>query len=64
MLKLDLRPGEGFEVENGRVVVRVESKSGQSTRLSIEAAKEIPIRRLEGVPSPAQLARQGLTRAA
>lgn len=64
MLRLNLSPGEGFEIDNGRVVVRMESKSGQVCRLAVEAAKEVPIRRLDSVPSPAQLARQGLTRPA
>ncbi len=64
MLRLDLRPGEGMEIDGGKAVVRMEHKSGQIARLAIEAGKEVKIRRLDSVPSPAQLAQKGMTRAA
>lgn len=60
MLKVDLRVGEGVDIDSGRVLVRVESKSGQKTRLSFEAAKDVVIRRIAAVPTPASFARQGL----
>lgn len=62
MLRLDLRPGEGFDIDNGRIVVRIEQKNGQASRITIDAARDIPIQVLgdkESVP----LARHGLTRA-
>ena len=62
MLRLDLRPGEGVDIENGRIVIRLEQKSGQICRLAVEAAKDIPIKRVERVQSPAQIASMGLTR--
>lgn len=46
MLKLDLKVGEGVDIDNGRVVIKVESKSGQTARLSFDAGKDVPIRRL------------------
>jgi len=36
MLRLDLRPGEGVDIENGRIVIRLEQKPshfGNSTEL-------------------------------
>lgn len=61
MLRLDLRPGEGVEIERGRIVIRVEKKSGQHTRLAIAAAKDIPIRRI-GEEAQPRSARDGLSR--
>lgn len=46
MLRLDVAVGESVDIDNGRVVVTVERKSGQLARLSFEAARNIPIRRL------------------
>jgi hypothetical protein len=62
VLKLDLRVGEGVDIDSGRILVRVESKSGQKTRLSFEADKEVPIRRIASLPTPASFARRGLGR--
>jgi sRNA-binding carbon storage regulator CsrA len=62
MLRLDLRPGEGVDIERGRIVIRVEKKSGQQTRLSIAAAKDIPIQRLEESTTIARSARDGLSK--
>lgn len=61
MLKVDLRVGEGVDIDGGRVVVRVESKSGQKTRLSFEAGKDVPIRKIASAPTPASFARRGLS---
>jgi hypothetical protein len=50
MLKLDLIVGEGADIDNGRVVVRVERKTGEGVvRLSFDANKDVPIRVL---PTP------------
>jgi sRNA-binding carbon storage regulator CsrA len=62
MLRLDLRPGEGVDIERGRIVIRVEKKSGQQTRLCIDAAKDIPIQRLEESKATARSAKDGLSR--
>lgn len=62
MLRLDLRPGEGVEIDGGRVVLRMEAKSGQIARLAIEAAKEVPIRRLEAESETPRSARHGLSK--
>lgn len=62
MLKLDLRVGEGVDIDSGRVIVRVESKSGQKTRLSFEAMKEVQIRRLAAIPPPTSFVRRQLGR--
>jgi len=62
MLRLDLRPGEGFELDNGRIVVRMESKSGQIARLAIEARKDVPIKRLDVESTSPRGARDGLSK--
>jgi sRNA-binding carbon storage regulator CsrA len=62
MLRVDLKPGEGVDIEQGRIVIRVEKKSGQQTRLCIDAAKEIAIRRLEENATPVRSARDGLSK--
>jgi hypothetical protein len=50
MLKLDLMVGEGADIDNGRIIIRVERKTGDMvTRLSFEAPKDMPIRVL---PTP------------
>lgn len=62
MLRLDLRPGEGVDIDQGRVVIRLESKSGQTARVAIEANESVKIRHVTDVPTPAQLAQKGLSR--
>lgn len=49
-LHLDVQIGDRIEVDDGRVVIHVGQKSGQRTRLTIEAPPEIKIRRVEGTP--------------
>jgi hypothetical protein len=62
MVVIDLRPGEGLDLDNGRIVIHMKQKSGQIAKLAVDCGKDVAIRRLDGVPSPVQLARQGLTR--
>lgn len=45
MLKIDLRPGESIRI--GDAVVSVEEKSGQKVRLAVDAARSLPIRRID-----------------
>lgn len=54
MLKIDIKPGESVEIGND-IVVTLEEKSGQVARLSFQAPKSIPIRRVQSA-SPAQVA--------
>jgi hypothetical protein len=50
MLHLDLMVGEGVDIEGGRIIIRVERKTGDMvTRLSFDAGKEVPIKVL---PTP------------
>lgn len=62
MLKLDLRPGEAITI--GDAIITLEAKSGQLARLSIQADKSIPVRRVkEQGPSVASMvAEHGITR--
>jgi metal-dependent HD superfamily phosphatase/phosphodiesterase len=62
VLKLDLKVGEGVDIDSGRVRIKVESKSGQLARLSFEAAKDVLIRKIASVHTPASFARRGLSK--
>ena len=53
MLKLDVRVGDAVEIDDGRITIRVEDKSGQRTRLAFEAAGDIKIRMVEEKPTAA-----------
>lgn len=44
MMQIDLKPGEVLRI--GDAVVRLDHKSGQVARLSIEADRSVPIKRL------------------
>lgn len=44
---IDIRIGESVAIDNGRVLVTLEEKSGQRARLSFEAAKDVPIERMK-----------------
>lgn len=46
MLKLDLNVGQSVRIGND-VVITLEKKTGQVARLSFEADRSIPIRRVE-----------------
>jgi hypothetical protein len=52
MLRIDLRPGEAITI--GDTVVTLEDKSGKIARLSVQADRSIPVRR---VPEQGQVAR-------
>ncbi|MDO8415494.1 MAG: carbon storage regulator [Agitococcus sp.] len=44
MMHIDLKPGELLRI--GEAIVRIDQKSGQTIRLSIDADKSVPIKRL------------------
>lgn len=64
MLRIDLKPGEKIVI--GDAVITLESKSGQLARLSVQADKSIPVRKVqEQGPSVAKMvAENGITRTA
>ena len=49
MLKLDISVGESVRIGSD-VVITLEKKTGQVARLSFEADRSIPIRRIEPEP--------------
>lgn len=49
MLKLDLQVGESVKIGSD-IVITLEKKTGQVARLSFEADRSIPIRRIEREP--------------
>ena len=53
MLKLELRVGESLKI--GDAIITLEEKSGKVARLAIEAAKSVPIHRVDR-PTMAQIA--------
>lgn len=57
MLRIDLRPGESIRIGDFATVT-LEEKSGQVARLSFDADRSIPIKRVES-NSPASIAAQG-----
>jgi sRNA-binding carbon storage regulator CsrA len=59
-LTLDVRVGDMVEIDNGRVTIKVEDKSGQRTRLAFNAPKEVKIRMVERPGSAGAFARKGL----
>ena len=52
MLHLDVATGDKVEIDGGRIVIHVGQKSGQRTRLGIEADNNIKIRRVGSVAQP------------
>jgi hypothetical protein len=44
LLKIDLKPGEAITI--GNVVVTLEEKSGKLARLSVQADRSIPVKRV------------------
>ncbi len=64
VLNIDLKPGEAITI--GDVVVTLQDKSGKLARLSVQADKSIPVRRVsEQGPSVAKMvAEHGITRKA
>lgn len=63
MLRIDLKPGESIAI--GDAVVTLEDKSGKIARLSVQADKSIPVRRVQEQGSVARMvAEHGITRKA
>jgi pyruvate kinase len=54
----DVRVGEQIAIDNGRIVLRVEEKSGQRARIRLEFTKPTTVERVE--PAMAAFAREGL----
>jgi hypothetical protein len=48
MLHMDLLQGERVNIDNGKIVIEVGPKTGKRTRLSIEADRSIPVKRVAG----------------
>lgn len=57
MLVLELRVGEAVRI--GQATVTIEDKSGKIVRLSIEANKDVPIKRVQP-SSMAEIAKGGM----
>lgn len=57
-LRIDLRPGETIRIGD-IATVTLEEKSGQIARLSFEADRSIPIKRVQNDHSPASIAAAG-----
>jgi formylmethanofuran dehydrogenase subunit D len=47
MLHLNVKPGDRVEIEDGRIVVHVESKSGQVSRLAFDVPQAVKVRMIE-----------------
>lgn len=57
---MDLKPGEALTIGNVRITLV--AKSGQSSRIAIEADKSVPIARVEDPASPVAIAAGGIVR--
>lgn len=57
---MDLKPGESITI--GDIVITLEAKSGQLSRLAIAAPKEVPITRNEHPASVPAIAAGGVAR--
>ena len=57
-LTVEVRVGEALSIDGGRIVLRVEEKSGQRARLQFEFKQPTEVRKI--VPGAAMLARQGV----
>jgi sRNA-binding carbon storage regulator CsrA len=60
MLKLDIKPGESVKIGD-YAVITLESKSGNTARLSIKADKSVPINRVEPSNAAQMAAKVGLS---
>lgn len=49
-LSIDLKTGESVSIDSGRIVVRLEEKSGKRARLSFEADKSVAIKPVRASP--------------
>lgn len=54
----EVRVGERISIDDGRIVLRVEEKSGQRARLRLEFREPTSVKRIE--PAAAAFARQGV----
>lgn len=52
-LRIDLKPGESVSI--GGAVVTLEQKTGQVARISIEADRSVPVKRIQR-PTPSAIA--------
>jgi Global regulator protein family. len=59
MLKLDIKPGESVRIGDVAVIT-LEEKSGKVARLSIQADKSVPIRRVNSLTTAQIAAESGL----
>jgi len=59
-MRMDLKPGESITI--GDIVVTLEAKSGQFSRLAIAAPKEVAISRVEHPASVPAIAAGGVAR--
>ncbi len=62
MLKIDLKPGQAIAI--GDAIITLEAKSGQLARLSVQADKSIPVRKVQeqGASVASMAAEHGITR--
>lgn len=58
--RTDLRVGESIRIDQGRVTVRLEEKSGQRARLVFRAEDDVQIEKAGGPRTGAAQARFGL----
>lgn len=58
--RTDLRVGESIRIDNGRVTVRLEEKSGQRARLVFRAEDDVRIEKAGGTLTGAAQAKFGL----
>lgn len=42
-MKVDLKPGDALEFDNGKIRITLEQKSGQVARLVVQAERSVPI---------------------
>lgn len=45
-LRVELRVGESIEVDNGRITITLEEKSGQRARFRFDAPQDVDIKRV------------------
>lgn len=57
-LTVEVRVGEALSIDRGRIVLKVEEKSGQRARLKFEFQAPTEVRKI--IPGAAMLARQGV----
>lgn len=58
---LELKVGESLDIDNGKVVVTLEEKSGSRMRVKVDAHRSIPVARVEGKTSREIASLRGLS---